>query len=39
MKRKSAFPVIFLAVVTIITFIPIIVTIVYSFNASRISSV
>ena len=39
MKRKSACPVIFLAVVTVITFIPIIVTIVYSFNASRISSV
>ena len=39
MKKKSYFPIIFLTVITVITFIPIVVTIIYSFNASRISSV
>lgn len=39
MKRKSKFPPIYLAVITIITYIPIILTVVYSFNESKLSSV
>lgn len=39
MKKKSKFPVIYLAFVTVIMYIPIMVTVFYSFNASKISSV
>ena len=37
--KKSRFPAIYLALITILTFVPIVVTIVYSFNTSKISSV
>lgn len=37
--KKSKIPGIYLGIITVITYIPIIVTIVYSFNASKISSV
>ncbi len=37
--RKSRFPAIYLAVITALTFVPIVVTIIYSFNASKITSV
>ena len=39
MKRKSKFPHIYLAIITIITYIPIILTVVYSFNESKLSSI
>ncbi len=39
MKKRRIFPIAYLAVVTAVTFVPIVVTIVYSFNPSRISSV
>ncbi|MBE5996944.1 MAG: ABC transporter permease [Lachnospiraceae bacterium] len=37
--KKSKFPAIYLTIMTILTFVPIVVTIVYSFNASKITSV
>ena len=39
MKSKTKWPLVYLIVITAITFIPIVVTIVYSFNTSRLSSV
>lgn len=39
MKIKSKFPWIYMAAITFIIYVPIILTVVYSFNASRISSV
>ncbi|MDD2972696.1 MAG: ABC transporter permease subunit [Lachnospiraceae bacterium] len=39
MKKKRKFPYIYIGLVTILMYIPIIVTVVYSFNASKISSV
>lgn len=39
MKRKKKIPYIYLAVIIIVMYIPIILTIIYSFNASKISSV
>lgn len=39
MKVKSKIPWIYMGIVTSIIYIPIIVTVIYSFNASRISSV
>lgn len=39
MKIKSKFPWIYMAVITIIIYIPIVLTVIYSFNESRISSV
>ena len=38
MKKKSKFPGIYLAVIIFITYIPIILTVIYSFNESKISS-
>lgn len=38
-KRKSWFPGVYLGTVLILTYIPLLLVIVYSFNASRISSV
>ena len=38
MKRKK-WPFVYVGVITVITYIPILLTVVYSFNASRISSV
>lgn len=38
MKRKSIFPHLYLAVITALTYIPIAVTVIYSFNHSKISS-
>lgn len=34
--RKSRFPAVYLSVITALTFVPIVVTIVYSFNASKL---
>ena len=39
MKKRSFFPVFYLVIVTLFTFVPIVVTIVYSFNASKLTSV
>lgn len=39
MKSKSRLPGIYLAVITAVTYIPIVVTIIYSFNHSKLSSV
>ena len=39
MKRKAKFPHIYLAIITLITYIPIILTVVYSFNESKLSSI
>lgn len=39
MKRKAKFPRIYLAIITLITYIPIILTVVYSFNESKLSSI
>ncbi len=39
MRRKSIFPHIYLAIITIITYIPIVLTVVYSFNESKLSSI
>ena len=39
MKIKSKAPWIYIAVLTVITYIPIILTVIYSFNASKITSV
>jgi spermidine/putrescine transport system permease protein len=39
MKIKSKGPWIYLAIITIITYIPIVLTVIYSFNESKISSV
>ena len=39
MRSKTKWPLVYLIVITVITFIPIVVTIVYSFNASKLSSV
>lgn len=39
MRKKLKFPHIYLAIITIITYIPIILTVVYSFNESKLSSI
>ncbi len=39
MKVKSRLPWIYMAIITIITYIPIILTVVYSFNESKLTSV
>lgn len=39
MKKKAIFPGIYLAVIMIITYIPIILTVIYSFNESKLTSV
>ena len=39
MSRKKKFPYIYMAIIIIIMYIPIIVTVFYSFNASKISSI
>lgn len=39
MNKKSKFPAIYLAVVTIITYVPIVLTVIYSFNESKITSI
>jgi len=39
MSKKKKFPYIYMAIVIIIMYIPIIVTVFYSFNASKISSI
>lgn len=39
MKKKAKFPGIYLAVIMIITYIPIILTVIYSFNESKLTSV
>ena len=39
MKRNRKFEMIFICIVMALIFIPIVVTIIYSFNESRISSV
>lgn len=39
MKKKSKFPIIYLAVIVVITYIPIILTVIYSFNESKLTSV
>lgn len=39
MKIKSKAPWIYLAVITVITYIPIVLTVVYSFNESKITSI
>lgn len=39
MKKKRKFPYLYIGIITVLMYIPIIVTVVYSFNASRISSV
>lgn len=39
MKKKSKFPGIYLAVIVVITYIPIILTVIYSFNESKLTSV
>lgn len=39
MNKKSKFPAIYLVVVTIITYVPIVLTVIYSFNESKITSI
>ena len=39
MKVKSRLPWIYMAIIVIITYIPIILTVVYSFNESKLTSV
>lgn len=39
MKRKSKLPGIYMTVIMIITYIPIVLTVVYSFNESKLSSI
>lgn len=39
MKKKSVFPGIYLAVILAVTYIPILLTVIYSFNASKLTSV
>ena len=39
MKMKSKAPWIYVAVITVITYIPIVLTVIYSFNESKITSV
>lgn len=39
MKKKSKFPGIYLGVITFLTYVPIILTVVYSFNESKITSI
>ena len=37
--KKKKWPFIYVAVITILTYIPILLTVVYSFNASKLTSV
>ncbi len=39
MKRKSRFPNFYLALILVLTYLPILIVMIYSFNASKISSV
>jgi spermidine/putrescine transport system permease protein len=39
MKKKSKFPAIYLGIIMAITYIPIILTVIYSFNESKLTSV
>lgn len=39
MKQKKKFPIFYLTMMTIFTFLPIVITVVYSFNASKLASV
>ena len=38
-SRRSTFPTLYLAILTVLTYVPIAVVVVYSFNESKISSV
>ena len=37
--KKKKWPFVYVAVITVLTYIPILLTVVYSFNASKLTSV
>lgn len=39
MKKKSKMPAIYMALIVTLTYIPIILTVIYSFNESKLTSV